>query len=93
MNGMAVAKIAGINLVEADRRQYGADFISVMPTNLYGPGDNYHPEHSHVPAALIRRLHEAKLSDAPTATVWGHRAAAARIPPPSTTSPTLASSS
>jgi nucleoside-diphosphate-sugar epimerase len=71
MNGMAVAKIAGIKLVEADRRQYGADFISVMPTNLYGPGDNYHPEHSHVPAALIRRLHEAKLSDAPTATVWG----------------------
>jgi len=67
----AVAKIAGIKLVEADRRQYGADFISVMPTNLYGPGDNYHPEHSHVPAALIRRLHEAKLSDAPTATVWG----------------------
>ena len=67
----AVAKIAGIKLVEAYRRQYGADFISVMPTNLYGPGDNYHPEHSHVPAALIRRLHEAKLADAPTVTVWG----------------------
>jgi GDP-L-fucose synthase len=67
----AIAKIAGIKLVEACRRQYGADFISVMPTNLYGPGDNYHPEHSHVPAALIRRLHEAKLAGAPTATVWG----------------------
>jgi len=67
----AVAKIAGIKLVEAFRQQYGADFISVMPTNLYGPGDNYHPEHSHVPAALIRRLHEAKLADAPTVTVWG----------------------
>jgi nucleoside-diphosphate-sugar epimerase len=60
----AVAKIAGIKLVEALRQQYGADFISVMPTNLYGPGDNYHPEHSHVPAALIRRLHEAKLAGA-----------------------------
>jgi GDP-L-fucose synthase len=67
----AVAKIAGIKLVEAFRQQYGADFISVMPTNLYGPGDNYHPEHSHVPAALIRRLHEAKLAGAPTVTVWG----------------------
>jgi GDP-L-fucose synthase len=67
----AVAKIAGMKLVEAFRQQYGADFISVMPTNLYGPGDNYHPEHSHVPAALIRRLHEAKLASAPTVTVWG----------------------
>jgi len=67
----AVAKIAGIKLVEAYRRQCGADFISVMPSNLYGPGDNYHPEHSHVPAALIRRSHEAKLADAPTITVWG----------------------
>jgi GDP-L-fucose synthase len=67
----AIAKIAGIKLVEAYRRQYGADFISVMPTNLYGPGDNYHPEHSHVPAALIRRAHEAKLARAPTMTVWG----------------------
>ena len=67
----ALAKIAGIKLVEAYRRQYGVDFISVMPTNLYGPGDNYHPEHSHVPAALIRRLHEAKLAGAPTVTVWG----------------------
>ena len=67
----AVAKIAGIKLVEAYRRQYDADFISVMPTNLYGPGDNYHPEHSHVPAALIRRSHEAKLAGAPTMSVWG----------------------
>ena len=67
----AVAKIAGIKLCQAYRRQYGADFISVMPTNLYGPGDNYHPEHSHVPAALIRRFHEAKASGAASVTVWG----------------------
>jgi GDP-L-fucose synthase len=67
----AVAKIAGIKLVEAYRRQHGADFISLMPTNLYGPGDNYHPEHSHVPAALIRRFHEAKLAKAASVTVWG----------------------
>jgi GDP-L-fucose synthase len=67
----AVAKIAGIKLCQAYRRQYGCDFISVMPTNLYGPGDNYHPEHSHVPAALIRRFHEAKVVGAPTVTVWG----------------------
>lgn len=67
----AVAKIAGIKLCQAYRRQYGADFISVMPTNLYGLGDNYHPEHSHVPAALIRRFHEAKVSGAPSVVVWG----------------------
>ncbi|MGC2451939.1 MAG: GDP-L-fucose synthase [Pseudolabrys sp.] len=67
----AIAKIAGIKLVEAYRRQYGANFISVMPTNLYGPGDNYHPEHSHVPAALIRRLHETKVTGAATVTIWG----------------------
>jgi GDP-L-fucose synthase len=67
----AVAKIAGIKLCQAYRRQYGCDFISVMPTNLYGPGDNYHPEDSHVPAALIRRFHEAKVSGAPSVTVWG----------------------
>ncbi|PWB59706.1 MAG: GDP-fucose synthetase [Bradyrhizobiaceae bacterium] len=67
----AVAKIAGIKLCQAYRRQYGVDFISVMPTNLYGPGDNYHPENSHVPAALIRRFHEAKLAGAPSVTVWG----------------------
>jgi GDP-L-fucose synthase len=67
----AVAKIAGIKLCQAYHRQYGSDFISVMPTNLYGPGDNYHPEHSHVVAALIRRFHEAKMANAPTAAVWG----------------------
>jgi GDP-L-fucose synthase len=67
----AVAKIAAIKLCDAYRRQHGCDFISVMPTNLYGPGDNYHPEHSHVPAALIRRFHEAKSSGAPEAVVWG----------------------
>jgi GDP-L-fucose synthase len=67
----AVAKIAGVKLVEAYRQQHGADFIALMPTNLYGPGDNYHPEHSHVPAALIRRFHEAKLAKAPSVTVWG----------------------
>jgi GDP-L-fucose synthase len=67
----AVAKIAGIKLVEAYRSQYGADFINVMPTNLYGPGDNYHPEYSHVVAALIRRFHEAKLAGAANVVVWG----------------------
>ena len=67
----AVAKIAGIKLVEAYRRQHGADFVSVMPTNLYGPGDNYHPQDSHVPAALIRRFHEAKVARSPSVTVWG----------------------
>jgi GDP-L-fucose synthase len=67
----AIAKIAGIKLCEAYRRQYAADFISVMPTNLYGPGDNYHPQHSHVPAALIRRFHEAKESGAAEVEVWG----------------------
>jgi GDP-L-fucose synthase len=67
----AVAKIAGIKLCEAYRRQYGADFISVMPTNLYGLNDNYHPDHSHVPAALIRRMHEAKIKNAPSVTIWG----------------------
>lgn len=67
----AVAKIAGIKLVQAMRRQYGADFISAMPTNLYGPRDNYHPEHSHVPAALIRRIHQAKVAGARNVTIWG----------------------
>jgi GDP-L-fucose synthase len=67
----AVAKIAGIKLAQAYRRQFGDDFISVMPSNLYGPGDNYHPEHSHVPAALIRRFHEAKVAGSRQATVWG----------------------
>lgn len=67
----AIAKIAGIKMAEAYRSQYGSDFISVMPTNLYGPGDNYHPELSHVVAALIRRFHEAKLSGAKRVAVWG----------------------
>ena len=67
----AIAKIAGIKLAQAYRRQHGVDFISVMPTNLYGQGDNYHPENSHVPAALIRRFHEAKVSGARQVTVWG----------------------
>src|SRR6266496_3079028 len=67
----AIAKIAGIKMVEAYRAQYGADFVSVMPTNLYGSGDNYHPEYSHVVAALIRRFHEAKVSGAKNIVVWG----------------------
>jgi GDP-L-fucose synthase len=67
----ALAKIAGIKLCEAYRRQHSADFVSVMPTNLYGPGDNYHPEDSHVPAALLRRFHEAKIGGNPAVTVWG----------------------
>jgi GDP-L-fucose synthase len=67
----AVAKIAAIKLCEAYRKQHGADYISVMPTNLYGRDDNYHPEHSHVPAALIRRFPEAKMANVPTVTVWG----------------------
>ena len=67
----AIAKIAGIKMVEAYRSQYGADFINVMPTNLYGRGDNYHPEYSHVVAALIRRFHEAKMSGAKEVVVWG----------------------
>jgi GDP-L-fucose synthase len=67
----AIAKIAGIKMVEAYRSQYGRDFINVMPTNLYGPGDNYHPEYSHVVAALIRRFHEAKVSHASDVVVWG----------------------
>lgn len=67
----AIAKIAGVKLVEAYRDQYGDDFISVMPTNLYGPGDNYHPEHSHVVAALIRRFHDAKETNAKSVAIWG----------------------
>jgi GDP-L-fucose synthase len=67
----AVAKIAAIKLCDAYRRQHGCNFISVMPTNLYGLGDNYHPEHSHVPAALIRRFHEAKSTGEPEVVVWG----------------------
>lgn len=67
----AVAKIAGIKLCESYNRQYGCDFRSVMPTNLYGQGDNYHPENSHVIPALIRRFHEAKREGTPTITIWG----------------------
>lgn len=67
----AVAKIAGIKLCESYNRQYGRDYRSVMPTNLYGPGDNYHPENSHVIPALLRRFHEAKEKGLPEVTIWG----------------------
>jgi GDP-L-fucose synthase len=67
----AVAKIAGLKMCEAYRDQYGCDFISVMPTNLYGPNDNYHPENSHVLPALLRKFHEAKIKNAETVVVWG----------------------
>ena len=67
----AVAKIAGIKLCESYNRQYGTDYRSVMPTNLYGPGDNYHPENSHVIPALLRRFHQATLDNAPIVSVWG----------------------
>lgn len=67
----AIAKIAGIKTCQAYRRQYGANFISAMPCNLYGPNDNYHPEHSHVLPGLLRRFHEAKVTSASTVTVWG----------------------
>ncbi|TGL45852.1 GDP-L-fucose synthase family protein [Leptospira perdikensis] len=67
----AVAKIAGIVMCQSYNRQYGTNFISVMPTNLYGPGDNYHPENSHVLPALIRRFHEAKLTNQAEVVIWG----------------------
>jgi GDP-L-fucose synthase len=67
----AVAKIAGIKLCESYNRQYGVDYRSVMPTNLYGPGDNYHPVNSHVIPALIRKFHEAKISQARSVSIWG----------------------
>ena len=67
----ALAKISGLKYCEYLNRQYGTDFISVMPTNLYGPNDNYHPTHSHVLPALIRRFHEAKESGVPSVTCWG----------------------
>lgn len=67
----AIAKITGIKLCEAYRDQYGVNYISAMPTNLYGVGDNYHPQNSHVLPALIRRFHEAKESNAPSVTIWG----------------------
>ena len=67
----AIAKIAGIKLCESYNRQYGTDYRSIMPTNLYGPGDNYHPENSHVIPALIRRFHEAKERGADKVVIWG----------------------
>lgn len=67
----AIAKIAGIKLCESYNRQYGTDYRSVMPSNLYGPGDNYHPENSHVIPALLRRFHEARSSNASNVTIWG----------------------
>ena len=69
--GYALAKIAGLKYCAYLNRQHGADYVSVMPTNLYGPNDNYHPEHSHVLPALIRRFHEAKEAKAPFVTCWG----------------------
>ncbi len=67
----AIAKIAGIKMCDAYRYQYGCNFVSVMPTNLYGPNDNYHPENSHVLPAMIRRFHEAKQQGKETVTIWG----------------------
>jgi len=67
----ALAKIAGIEMCWSYNRQYGTRYLAVMPTNLYGPGDNYHPTHSHVIPGLIRKFHEAKLAGAPSVTVWG----------------------
>jgi len=67
----AIAKIAGLKMCQAYRRQYGCDFISVMPTNLYGPGDNFDPLSSHAVAALVRRTHESKIAHSPTLEVWG----------------------
>ena len=69
--GYAIAKIAGIKLCESYRRQHGCDFISAMPTNLYGPGDNFDLDNSHVLPALIRRFHEAKISDQKEVEIWG----------------------
>lgn len=67
----AIAKIAGIKLCDAYRAQYGCNFVSVMPTNLYGPNDNYHPQNSHVLPALLRKFHEAKVENQPFVTLWG----------------------
>ncbi|WKW51458.1 GDP-L-fucose synthase family protein [Rhodomicrobium lacus] len=67
----ALAKIAGVKLCECYRQQYGCDFISAMPTNLYGPNDNFHPKHAHVPAALMSRFHDAKIKGLPEVAVWG----------------------
>ena len=76
----AIAKIAGIKMCQAYRRQYGFDAISLMPTNLYGPGDNFDLENSHVLPALIRKFHEAKLRRRAVGRGLGHRHAAARVP-------------
>lgn len=67
----AIAKIAGINLCQSYNRQFGTDYRSLMPTNLYGEGDNYHPDNSHVIPGLIRRFHDAKIQDAPSIAIWG----------------------
>ena len=67
----AIAKIAGLKMCEFYNRQYGTDYISVMPCNLYGPGDNYHPQHSHVIPGLLRKFHEAKVRGDKTVTMWG----------------------
>ena len=69
--GYAIAKIAGLKLCEMMQKQYGKRFISAMPTNLYGPGDNFHPDHSHVIPGMMRRFYEAKASRAPKVTIWG----------------------
>ena len=76
----ALAKIAGIKLCESYNRQYGTDFRSVMPTNLYGINDNFHPENSHVIPALMRRFHNAKVNNASEVKVWGYRQSKARVP-------------
>ena len=68
----AIAKIAGLRMCRAYRQQYGFNAISLMPTNLYGPGDNFHPENSHVMPGLMRRFHEAKVSNTPSVVCWGH---------------------
>lgn len=67
----AIAKIAGIKMCDYYRKQYNCDFVSVMPTNLYGPGDNYHPDNSHVLPAMIRRFHQTKIENNPSVTLWG----------------------
>lgn len=69
--GYAVAKIACLKMCEKYNMQYGKNFVSVMPTNLYGPGDNFHPEHSHVIPGMMRRFHEAKIQNKPSVTIWG----------------------
>ncbi|MFT4059628.1 MAG: GDP-L-fucose synthase [Legionella sp.] len=75
----AVAKIAGIEMCQAYRKQYNRNFISIIPPNLYGPGDNYHPHHSHVVAGILKRAHEAKYSGAPNFVVWGDGSARREI--------------